>query len=114
MTWMRTTCGYLGTSYRYSKNIVYNNFIWPDVTEKQRAEISATAQKILDVRAKYPDATYADLYDEYSMPSDLRAAHKKNDLAVAKLYGWEKLLDNEPAMVIELLKLYERRTSSDA
>ena len=114
MTWMRTVCGRLKSDYRYSKDIVYNNFIWPDVTEKQRAEISATAQKILDVRAKYPDATYADLYDEYSMPSDLRAAHKKNDLAVAKLYGWEKLLDNEPAMVIELLKLYERRTSSDA
>ena len=75
-------------------------------------KISSTAQKILDVRTKYPDATLADLYDEVSMPYDLREAHRKNDLAVAKAYGWEKFLDDEPSIVAELMKLYRNLTES--
>ena len=110
MTWARTTCGYLGTSYRYSKDVVYNNFVWKEPTPAQVAAIEASAQKILDVRKKYPDATFAELYDEVTMPYDLRAAHKKNDLAVAKAYGLEKFLDDEPSIAVELLKLYEKHS----
>ena len=65
----------------------------------------------MDVRAKYPDTKLADLYDELSMPKDLRDAHRKNDLAVTKAYGWEKFLDDEPKITVELLKLYERLTN---
>ena len=60
----------------------------------------------MEVRGKYPEATLADLYDEISMPPDLRDAHKKNDRAVATVYGWEKILDDEAAIVAELFKLY--------
>ena len=107
--WMRLTAGRLGMSYRYSP-AVYYNFPWLEVSDKQRAAIETAAQKILDVRSKYPAATFADLYDELTMPRDLRDAHKKNDLAVAKAYGFENFLDDEPKIVAELMKLYERLT----
>ncbi|MBR0061290.1 MAG: class I SAM-dependent DNA methyltransferase, partial [Selenomonadaceae bacterium] len=108
MTWLRTVGGRLEVSYRYSKDVVYNNFVWASATPAQVAAIEQSAQKILDARKNYPDATFAELYDEVSMPYDLRQAHKKNDLAVAKLYGWENLLDDEPTLAVELLKLYEK------
>ena len=73
--------------------------------------IEQTAQRILDVRANYPKATLADLYDELTMPADLRLAHKKNDRAVAAAYGFENFLDDESKIVAELMKLYERITS---
>ena len=66
----------------------------------------------MDVRAKYFDSTLADLYDELTMPSDLRLAHKKNDVAVAKAYGFEKILDDEPKITVKLLKLYESLTKT--
>ncbi len=67
--------------YRYSKDIVYNNFPWPEPTEEHRVKIEQTAQAILDARAKYPDSSLADLYDELTMPPELRSAHQKNDRA---------------------------------
>ena len=106
MAWLRTVGGRLESRYRYSKDVVYNNFVWCEPFDKQRAAIEQTAQKILDVRAKYPDATFAELYDEVTMPYDLRQAHRANDRAVANAYGFENLLDDEPAIVVELLKLY--------
>ena len=112
MAWTRTICGYLGTSYRYSGSVVYNNFVWAEPTEEQQRLIEQTAQRILDIRALYPKATLADLYDELTMPADLRAAHKKNDWAVAAAYGWENLLDDEPAIVGRLMELYERLTKN--
>lgn len=72
--------------YRYSKDIVYNNFPWPTLTEAQRAKIEQTAQAILDARALYPDASLADLYDELTMPPELRKAHQQNDRAVMEAY----------------------------
>ena len=108
MTWLRTVGGRLKSDYRYSKDVVYNNFIWASATPAQISEIEASAQKILDVRAKYSESSLAELYDEVLMPYDLREAHKKNDLAVAKVYGWENLLDDEPTLAVELLKLYEK------
>ena len=83
MAWMRAVAGRLEMRYRYSKDIVYNNFPWPEPDEKQRAAIERTAQGILDARAKYPEASLADLYDELTMPPELRRAHQENDKACA-------------------------------
>lgn len=106
MTWLKTVGGRLESRYRYSKDVVYNNFIWCEPSDKQRAAIEQTAQNILDVRKNYPDASFAELYDEISMPYELRAAHKKNDRAVATAYGLENILDDESAVAVALLKLY--------
>ena len=113
MAWMRAVGGRLKSDYRYSATIIYNNFAWCEPTLEQKILIEVTAQNILDVRANYPDATLADLYDELTMPRDLRLAHKKNDLAVAKAYGFENLLDDESKIVAELMKLYEQLTNLD-
>ena len=112
MGWMRRVSGRLKSDYRYSGSVVYNNFIWCTPTDSQRRAIEASAQKILDVRAKYPAATLADLYDELTMPADLRKSHRENDLAVAKAYGWEKILDDEQIIVEELFKLYVSATET--
>lgn len=82
MAWMRTVCGRLKSDYRYSKDIVYNNFPWPTPTDAQRTQIEKTAQEILDARANYPDSSLADLYDDLTMPPELRRAHQRNDKAV--------------------------------
>ena len=107
MAWTRVVCGYLGTSYRYSANIVYNNFPWPTPTEEQKAEIEKTAQAILDARALYPDCSLADLYDELTMPPELRKAHQANDKAVMKAYGFWGKLNTESECVAELMKMYQ-------
>ena len=112
MTWVRTVAGRLKSDYSYGTTTVYNTFPWCEPTKSQRQMIEQTTQKILDVRAKYSDATLAELYDKLSMPKDLRDAHKKNDLAVAKAYGWEKFLDDEPKIAVELLKLYKNLAQS--
>lgn len=106
MTWMRTVCGRLKSDYRYAKYIVCNNFPWPTPTEEQRAEIEKTAQAILDARELYPDCSLADLYDELTMPPELRKAHQANDRAVMKAYGFKKDL-SESAIVAELMKMYQ-------
>lgn len=109
MAWAKTVCGYLGTSYRYSASIVYNNFVWCTATAEQRKKIEFTAQKILDVRKKYPQASLADLYDETAMPSDLRRAHAANDAAVMAAYGFKAEM-TEAEIVGELFKLYLKLT----
>lgn len=92
MAWTRYVCGRLKSDYDYSKKIVYNNFPWPTPTEAQKAKIEKTAQAILDARALYPDSSLADLYDELTMPPELRKAHQANDKAVMEAYGfWGKL-----------------------
>ncbi|MBQ6298427.1 MAG: N-6 DNA methylase [Selenomonadaceae bacterium] len=110
MSWMRAVAGRLKSDYRYSGSVVYNNFAWVEASLSEKALIEATAAEILSVRAKYPRATLADLYDELTMPPDLRQAHRKNDLAVAKAYGFEEILDSEPSIVAELMKRYESLT----
>ncbi len=112
MSWMRAVAGRLKSDYRYSGSVVYNNFAWCEPSLEQKALIEATAAEILSVRAKYPSATLADLYDELTMPPDLRQAHRKNDLAVARAYGMEEILDSEPLIVAELMKRYESLTKS--
>jgi len=104
MAWMRAVCGRLKSDYRYSKDIVYNNFVWPAATDV--AKIEQTAQKILDARALYPDSSLADLYDATLMPVELRRAHRANDEAVLAAYGWPKDLQ-ESEIVERLFGLYE-------
>ena len=107
MAWMRVVCGRLKSDYRYSKDIVYNNFPWPVVSIGSTAEqkIERTAQAILDARAKYPDCSLADLYDEATMPPELRKAHKENDHAVMEAYGFSTRM-TESECVAELMRLY--------
>ena len=112
MAWMRAVCGRLKSDYRYSKDIVYNNFPWPNPTDEQKAKIEQTAQAILDARAKYPDSSLADLYDELTMPAELRKAHKDNDRAVMQAYGFSSKIteDQESLIVAELFKMYQELT----
>ena len=107
--WMRVVCGRLEMRYRYSANIVYNNFPWCQPTEEQKARIEQTAQAILDARAKYPDCSLADLYDEVTMPPELRRAHQENDRAVMAAYGFSTKI-TESECVAELLKMYQTLT----
>ena len=109
MAWMRVVAGRLKSDYRYSKEIVYNTFPWCNPTEKQKAKIEATAQQILDVRSKYPECSFAVLYDETTMPPELRKAHRENDKAVMQLYGFDPKM-SESEIVAELFRMYERLT----
>ena len=111
MAWMRTVCGRLKSDYRYSKDIVYNNFPWPSPTPEQKTAIEQTAQGILDARAKYPDCSLADLYDETTMPPELRKAHQQNDRAVMQAYGFSVKM-TESDCVAELMKLYRKLTEA--
>lgn len=113
MAWMRAVGGRLKSDYRYSKNIVYNNFPWPTSTPSQKARIEKTAQAILDARAKYPDSSLADLYDELTMPPELRKAHQENDKAVMEAYGWNWRGMTESDCVAELMKLYQKLVDAE-
>jgi hypothetical protein len=110
MAWMRAVCGRLKSDYRYSKDVVYNNFPWPTPTDEQKAKIEQTAQAILDARALYPDSSLADLYDELTMPVELRKAHQDNDRAVMAAYGFPIKTMTESQCVAELFKLYQLLT----
>ena len=114
MAWVRTVCGRIKSDYRYSKDIVYNNFPWPTPTEAQKAKIEKTAQGILDARAKYPDSSLADLYDEVLMPPELRKAHQANDRAVMEAYGFWGKLNTESECVAQLMKLYQQLVENEA
>ena len=116
MAWMRVVCGRLKSDYRYSKDIVYNNFPWPNIPAVPKdptdpkdptALITRTAQAILDARAKYPDSSLADLYDEVTMPPELRKAHQENDRAVMAAYGFSTKM-TESECVAELFKMYQK------
>lgn len=107
MAWMRAVGGRLKSDYRYSKDVVYNNFPWPSPTPEQQAKIEAAAQAILDARALYPDSSLADLYDPTLMPKELLNAHRQNDKAVMQTYGFSfKMTESE--CVAELFKLYNK------
>ena len=110
MAWMRAVCGRLEMRYRYSKDVVYNNFPWPKPTEAQKARIEQTAQAILDARALYSDSSLADLYDELTMPPELRTAHQNNDRAVMQAYGMSIKDTTESSCVAELMRMYQELT----
>ena len=109
MAWMRVVCGRLKSDYRYSKDVVYNNFPWPSPTDEQRHKIAQTAQGILDARAKYPDSSLADLYDPTTMPYDLLEAHRRNDRAVMEAYGFSTKM-SETECVAKLFEMYSKLT----
>ncbi|MBQ7690234.1 MAG: methylase [Muribaculaceae bacterium] len=106
--WMRAVCGRLEMRYSYSNTIVYNNFSWPEPSESQLARIEATARAILDARALYADSSLADLYDEVTMPMELRRAHQANDRAVMEAYGMPWRTMTETDCVAELFRLYQK------
>ena len=114
MSWMRAVCGRLKSDYRYSKDIVYNNFPWPNPTEEQKAEIEKTAQGILNAREKYPDSSFADMYGEHMyLYPELVKAHQANDVAVMKAYGLDIKTTTEADCVAHLMKLYQQLTKKE-
>ena len=111
MEWMRAVCGRLGDGYRYSANIVYNNFPFASLDEKDKETLTATAQGILDARAEFGDCSLADLYNPLTMPANLRKAHEKNDQAVLKIYGIDKTATPSD-IVKELFTRYEKEVKA--
>ncbi len=113
--WMRTVCGRLKSDYRYSKDIVYNNFPWPNPSEKQRQLIEQTANGILEARNQYPNSTLAEMYSNLDIFPLLKKAHQQNDRAVMDAYGFTKGTEartSESACVAELMKLYQKLTET--
>lgn len=110
MAWMRAVAGRLKSDYSYSNTIVYNNFPWPTPTPEQKTKIEQTAQGILDARALYPDSSLTDLYDQLTMPPELRKAHQENDRAVMQAYGfdWRKMTESD--CVSALMQQYQKLT----
>lgn len=107
MAWTRAVCGRIKSDYRYSKDIVYNNFPWCSPTGEQKKKIEKTAQGILDARSLYPDSSLADLYDPLTMPKELRKAHTENDKAVMQAYGFSIKDTSEADCVAALMKMYQ-------
>jgi hypothetical protein len=112
MAWMRIVAGRLESRYRYTAKIVYNTFIWPNVSDEQKENIKQTAQCILDARALYPDSSLADLYDSLLMPSELKKAHKANDKAVLALYGFKPDVSEEE-IVAKLMQMYAEKVKGE-
>lgn len=110
MAWVRALCGRMKSDYRYSPAL-YNDFPWCTPAVEQKAKIEQTAQAILYARAKYPDCSLADLYDELTMPPELRKAHQENDKAVMHAYGFDWRHMTESECVAELMKMYQKLTS---
>ena len=113
MSWVRTVCGRLKSDYRYSNTMAYNTFPWPKCSIEQKNKIEKTAQTILNVRAKYPNSSLADLYDELTMPVELRKAHQENDKAVMEAYGFDWRKMSESDCVAELMKMYKELTDKE-
>lgn len=112
MAWMRAVCGRLGNGYRYSKDIVYNNFIWPNPTQKQKEAIEKAAQGVLEARKLFPDSSLADLYDPNTMPPKLTKAHEKLDKAVKSAYG-NKGFETEEEIVSSLMRMYKEKIDEE-
>lgn len=109
MEWVNHVCGRLESRYRYSKDIVYNNFVFPEANDKQKEKIEKLAQDVLDARANHPKSTLANLYNPLIMPADLRKAHNALDRAVDRLYGITS--DSDSARMVKLLALYKEKTA---
>jgi hypothetical protein len=107
MAWMRVVAGRLEMRYRYSAKIVYNNFPWPSPSDEERTKVEKTAEMILKARELYPDSSLADLYDELTMPIELRNAHIENDKAVMTAYGFDWRTMTSSECVAELMKMYQ-------
>ncbi len=113
MAWMRAVCGRLKSDYRYSKDVVYNNFPWPNVTDSQKERIECAAKSILDARQKLPNNSLAQMYGEKMVVlTDLCKAHQANDAAVMAAYGFNKNM-TESEIVAQLLKMYQQLVSGN-
>ena len=112
MLWMKTVGGKLKTDYRYSKNVVYNTFPFPNISEKQKEELNQHVLNILGEREKHPEKTLAQLYDPDKMPDGLREAHHQNDLAIEHCYR-SKPFESDEERLEHLLKLYEKMTAEE-
>jgi hypothetical protein len=112
MAWVRAVCGRLKSDYRYSANIVYNNFPWPDAKPEQQERIEKAAQAVLDARALFPDSSLADLYDPLTMPPELQKAHTALDREVSKAYGG-KGFATEAERVADLMKRYQQLVENE-
>ena len=111
MSWMRVVAGRIKSDYRYSKDIVYNNFVWPEADDAMKQKISKTAQGILDARAKYPEATLGQMYSNLDLFTDPKRAHQANDKAVLEAYGL-KADTSESDIVAHLFRLYEEKAGA--
>ena len=109
MAWTRTVCGRLKSDYRYSKDIVYNNFPWPKANETNQLRIEETAAEILNIRKEYPERSLASLYDKNDMPKKLQEAHQANDKAVMAAYNFDESM-TEAEIVAALMKMYQKLT----
>lgn len=109
MAWMRAVAGRMKSDYSYSPT-VYANFPWPEVDDKQKAQIEQTAQGILDARKLYPDSSLADLYDPLATVPELRKAHQDNDRAVMRAYGLTIKGTTESDTVAMLFERYRQLT----
>jgi hypothetical protein len=107
MTWMRTVCGRLKSDYRYSRDLCYNTFPWPDASEEQKKAVSELADMVLNIRNMYPDKTLAEMYDPDKMPEPLAEAHHNLDMAVDSLYRNTPFESDEERLQL-LFKLYEK------
>jgi hypothetical protein len=111
---MRTVAGRMKSDYQYSANIVYNNFPWPAENAKIKEKIIKSAQAILDARNKYSDSSLSEMYDELTMPVELRKAHQANDRVVMEAYGMIKTVNgkktwlSETETVAKLFEMYEK------
>ncbi len=110
MAWVRTICGRLRSDFSYSNTLVYNNFPWPSPTEEQKFKIEETARGILGARALYPGSSLADLYNPFTMPIELRKAHKENDKAVMQAYGFSVKNTSETDYIARLMAMYKELT----
>jgi hypothetical protein len=111
MAWVKTVCGRLESRFRYSKDIVYNNYPWPESpSDKQKEVIEKAAQKVLDVRAEFPNSSLADLYDPLTMPPSLVKAHNELDKAVDLAYRPQPFTSDANRMEF-LFELYEKYTA---
>jgi hypothetical protein len=113
MAWVRAVCGRLKSDYRYSKDIVYNNFPWPNVTKSQEKEIEKLARDVLDARELFPESSLADLYDPLATPQSLQNAHRSLDRAVIKLYGFRGKDMTDSVLVGKLMELYQSITVNE-
>jgi hypothetical protein len=111
MTWTKYVCGRLESRFTYSNTVVYNNFTWPEnPNEKQIKAVDDAAQKVLEIRAKFPESSLADLYDPNTMPPELIKAHQALDKAVDLCYRPQPFI-NETKRIEFLFELYDKYTS---
>lgn len=108
MDWMRRVCGRLKSDYRYTGKLVYNNFPWPmNVSDSNRKKVEEKAQAVLDARTKFPNSSFADLYDPRSMPAALAKAHRELDMAVDRCYRTKKFGSDQERLTF-LFELYAK------